>query len=213
MPTEPSDHLPLPDEAVDRRDRIELRADRTTRWLAIGLGTGLVIAAVVVFVVVERQVVGWVPTVAIGAGLVAAAVSLVVGAYRRLQFDASGVTDRAGLRTRSLAWSQVREARVEERERSVPLAGISRRVGWLRVDAGIGGGPARRRRTGVGRSTRRERFYALQFRGVSNSRRRPTEIGMELHHDTPEGGEALLSTIRRRGWLPEEVTVHVDRSE
>lgn len=184
----------LPTEATDTSERIVMAPDRGTRLWAVG-GATIGLAVGVLLLVTGDGVLMALAGIAATLG----GAYLLLAQAQRLEFDADAARRRSLLRPATVAWSQVTEAKVTERCERTPVAGSSRRLGGLTLSMGAG---SRR-----GRGQRRDQPLVLLR--LEHQASGPALL-IELNSSDIAQGEALITTLRGRGWLPEDVPVTVD---
>jgi hypothetical protein len=184
----------LPTEATDEGERIVVTPDRGTRLWAVG-GAMIGLAVGVLLLVSGDGALMVLASIAATLG----GVYLLLAQAQRLEFDADAARRRSWIRPTTVRWSEVTEARVTPRHERTPAAGSSRRLVELTLSTGAGGHP--------GRGLRRDQPLVLLH--LEHQASEP-ELSTELHRSDVAQGEALLITLRDRGWLPEDVPVTVD---
>jgi hypothetical protein len=187
------DHLPH--EATDAGDRIVLAPDAGTRVWAVGSAVLAFVIAALLIVTGDGMV-----TVLAGVAVAIAGLYLLAVQAQRLEFDAETARRRSLLRPAQVAWSEVTEARIDERFERTHAAGPARRLGGLTLSMGPGGGRGTR-------GPRRDRPFVLL---TLEHRAAGPDLTMELNRSDVPQAEALLTTLAERAWLPADVPVTVD---
>lgn len=189
----------LPDVVDDHGDRLEIQSSPAGRTL--GAAAGLVLAAAGAALVIigpgdlaEAPLARW----GFGLALVAGGVITFVLRRRRLELDQAGATLHGPFGSRELPWADVDEVGLHETWGSP--GGVTKRLGWLNIDMGPGGGGGRR---GPGPRVRR-RVVSLHL-NADGAR----DLDMPLDGASLPEGEAVLSRLRDRAWLPDGVAVDV----
>ncbi len=183
----------LPVEASDDGTRIVVSPDRGTRLMATG---GFVIGlAVGVLLIVNSQ---GLPMIFAGIAAIITGTYLLVMQAQKFEFDAASARRHSPLRSTTVEWSNISEATVTKHYARTPVGGSARRIGGLTLSTG-----GSRRNNAV----RREQPFTvvrLHHQAVG------PDLTLELNQSDIAQGEALVSALRDRGWLADDVPVTVD---